>query len=53
MKTTTDEVLDDAVAAACRNQMIEANDLVVITAGVVGGARNATNLMTVRRVEND
>lgn len=50
-KTTTDEVLDDAIEVACRHSMLKENDLVVITAGVVGGARNATNLMTVRRVE--
>lgn len=49
--STTDEVLTDAVNVAQSAGHITEGDTVVLTAGMVSGTRNATNLMMVRTIE--
>jgi len=48
---TTDEVVADAVRVAQNAGHIHEGDTIVLTAGMVGGIRNATNLMMVRAIE--
>jgi len=50
--TRTDDVVEDAIQVAVKNGMAKEGDVVVITAGVVGKGRGATNLMVVRTVES-
>lgn len=49
--SNTDEVINDAIRVAQENGMVNPGDTVVLTAGVVGGVRSATNLMMVRMIE--
>ncbi len=49
--SNTDEVVNDAISVAQAGGMVGAGDTVVLTAGMVGSARNATNLMMVRTIE--
>ncbi len=46
-----DEVVTDAITVALRHSFVGPGDTVVLTAGVVGNVRNATNLMMVRTIE--
>ena len=46
-----DEVVTDAITVALRHKFVGPGDTVVLTAGVVGNVRNATNLMMVRTIE--
>ncbi len=46
-----DEVVTDAITVAMRQSFVGPGDTVVLTAGVVGNVRNATNLMMVRTIE--
>ncbi len=46
-----DEVVTDAINVAQRHKFIGPGDTVVLTAGVVGNVRSATNLMMVRSIE--
>jgi len=46
-----DEVVTDAINVAQRHGYVSPGDTVVLTAGVVGNVRNATNLMMVRTIE--
>ena len=48
---TTDEVLDDAVRVAQNAGHANEGDTVILTAGMVGSIRSATNLMMVRTIE--
>ncbi len=48
---TTDEVVTDAVRVAQGAGYITESDTIVLTAGIVGGVRSATNLMMVRTIE--
>ncbi len=51
-RTTTDEVIAEAVQTATAHGLVADGDLVVITAGATGGSTpGATNLITVRRIE--
>lgn len=50
--TRTDDVVEDAIQISIKNGLAKEGDVVVITAGVVGKGRGATNLMMVRTVEN-
>lgn len=47
---TTDEMFDEAVAAALRSGLVQNGDLVLITAGVPVGVSGATNLLRVHTV---
>jgi pyruvate kinase len=47
----TDEVVEDALRVSRAHGLTSVGDTVVITAGVVGSKRNATNLMMVRTIE--
>lgn len=47
----TDEVVIDAINVAQRHGHIGPGDTVVLTAGVVGNVRSATNLLMVRTIE--
>ena len=49
--STTDEVVNDAITVAQDAQMVNPGDTVILTAGVVGSVRSATNLMMVRTIE--
>lgn len=49
--SNTDEVVNDAINVAQASSMVTPGDSVVLTAGVVGSARSATNLMMVRTIE--
>jgi pyruvate kinase len=49
--SNTDEVINDAIRVAQENGMVNPGDTVVLTAGVVGSVRSATNLMMVRTIE--
>ena len=46
-----DEVVTDAISVALRHGYLDPGDTVVLTAGVVGNVRSATNLMMVRTIE--
>ncbi|MEZ4870441.1 MAG: pyruvate kinase [Caldilineaceae bacterium] len=48
---TTDEVLADAVRVAQNAGYVAEGDTVILTAGMVGSVRSATNLMMVRTIE--
>ena len=50
--SNTDEVINDAIHVAQESGMVNPGDSVVLTAGVVGGVRSATNLMMVRTIES-
>jgi pyruvate kinase len=47
----TDEVLVDAVRVAEKAGYVQEGDTVILTAGMVGSVRSATNLMMVRTIE--
>ena len=49
--SNTDEVVTDAINVANTKGYIGEGDTVVLTAGVVGNVRSATNLMMVRRID--
>jgi pyruvate kinase len=49
--SNTDEVINDAIRVAQEHAMVNPGDTVVLTAGVVGSVRSATNLMMVRTIE--
>lgn len=49
----TDAVIDDALQKAKESQFANAGDTVVVTAGVVGGKRTATNLMLISTIDMD
>ncbi len=49
--SNTDEVVTDAINMAHAKGYIGEGDTVVLTAGVVGNVRSATNLMMVRRID--
>ncbi len=49
--STTDEVVNDAINVAQDAKMVNPGDTVILTAGVVGSVRSATNLMMVRTIE--
>lgn len=49
--SNTDEVINDAIHVAQESGMVNPGDTVVLTAGVVGSVRSATNLMMVRTIE--
>ncbi|MBK8799936.1 MAG: pyruvate kinase [Anaerolineales bacterium] len=49
--SNTDEVVTDAINMAHAKGFIGEGDTVVLTAGVVGNVRSATNLMMVRRID--
>ncbi|GIV76325.1 pyruvate kinase [Litorilinea aerophila] len=49
--SNTDEVVNDAIAVAQKHGYVNPGDTVVLTAGVVGSVRSATNLMMVRTIE--
>jgi pyruvate kinase len=49
--SNTDEVVNDAINVAQEAGLVLPGDTVVLTAGVVGSVRNATNLMMVRTIE--
>jgi pyruvate kinase len=49
--SNTDEVVTDAINLAHARGYIGEGDTVVLTAGVVGNVRSATNLMMVRRID--
>ena len=49
--SNTDEVVTDAINLAYAKGYIGEGDTVVLTAGVVGNVRSATNLMMVRRID--
>jgi pyruvate kinase len=50
--SNTDEVVTDAIEVARRSGFVGEGDTVVLTAGVVGSVRTATNLMMVRSIEH-
>ncbi len=47
----TDEVVGDAVRVAQKAGYVQEGDTVILTAGMVGSVRSATNLMMVRTIE--
>lgn len=49
--SNTDEVVNDAIYAAQDHGYVGQGDTVVLTAGVVGSVRSATNLMMIRTIE--
>lgn len=49
--STTDEVVVGAVSAAQKAGYLDEGDTVILTAGMVGGVRSATNLMMVHSLE--
>jgi pyruvate kinase len=49
--SNTDEVVTDAIAVTQRHGYVGEGETVVLTAGVVGSVRSATNLMMVRTIE--
>ncbi len=49
--SNTDEVVTDAINVAQAKGFIGEGDTVVLTAGVVGNVRSATNLLMVRRID--
>jgi pyruvate kinase len=49
--SNTDEVVTDAINVAQSKGFIGEGDTVVLTAGVVGNVRSATNLLMVRRID--
>ena len=49
--SNTDDVVNDAINVAQSSRMVNPGDTVVLTAGVVGSVRSATNLMMVRTIE--
>jgi pyruvate kinase len=49
--SNTDEVVNDAILVAQAKGYVGEGDTVVLTAGVVGNVRNATNLLMVRRID--
>ena len=49
--SNTDEVVSDAIDVARRNHFVNEGDTVVLTAGVVGSVRSATNLLMIRKIE--
>ncbi len=46
-----DEVVNEAIAIAQRHGFVGPGDTVVLTAGIVGNVRSATNLLMVRTIE--
>lgn len=49
--SSTDEVVVGAVSAAQKAGYLEEGDTIILTAGMVGGVRSATNLMMVHSLE--
>jgi pyruvate kinase len=49
--SNTDDVINDAINVAQQAKLVSPGDTVVLTAGVVGSVRSATNLMMVRTIE--
>ncbi len=49
--SNTDEVVTDAINVAQARGFVGEGDTVVLTAGVVGNVRNATNLLMIRRID--
>lgn len=49
--STTDEVVVGAVSAAQKAGYLDEGDTIILTAGMVGGVRSATNLMMVHSLE--
>ncbi len=49
--SNTDEVVTDAINVAQARGFVGEGDTVVLTAGVVGNVRSATNLLMVRRID--
>jgi pyruvate kinase len=49
--SNTDEVVNDAIQVAQAKGYVGEGDTVILTAGVVGNVRNATNLLMVRRID--
>lgn len=47
----TDEVIDDALVKATESKVVGVGDSVIVTAGIVGGQRTATNLMLISTIE--
>lgn len=47
----TDEVIADALQRAKESCLVNAGDTVIVTGGVVGGQRTATNLMLISTIE--
>lgn len=50
--SNTDEVVTDAIDVTRQHGFVGEGDTVVLTAGVVGSVRSATNLMMVRSIEH-
>ena len=50
--SNTDEVVNDAIEIARRGGYVGEGDTVILTAGVVGSVRTATNLMMIRTIEH-
>lgn len=50
-KTNTDDLFDSAVEAAQKRSLVQAGDLVAITAGVPIGVSGTTNLMKVEKIK--
>lgn len=48
---STDEVLADAIRVIQESKLVKQGDTIVLTAGVVGSIRSATNLLMVRSIE--
>lgn len=49
----TDEVIADALQKAKESPFVDIGDTVIVTGGVVGGQRTATNLMLISTIEAD
>ncbi len=49
-RSTTDEVVEDAVRLSLEAGYVDQGDTVVVTGGTVGSVPGVTNLMTVRRI---
>ncbi len=49
--SNTDEVVNDAIDVAQRHGYLREGDTIILTAGVVGSVRSATNLLMVRSIE--
>lgn len=47
---TTDEMIHEAIKAACEAGLLENNDLIILTAGIPVGISGSTNLIKVHRV---
>jgi len=50
--TNTDDVVEDAIQVSVKSGLAKEGDVVVLTAGLVGKGRGATNVMMVRTIES-